>query len=369
MQKCSLFGELVRKTASRIVIPPCAKRSMNLDTSEALTAVLSTEDSDCREMIGLASTQKTRKHQERSLGTASYVCSACGSTEMFIDHTRGEVICSSCGLVHSDRSIDMGPEWRAFTSDEQNARQRVGGPQDWSKFDQGLTTVIGRQNVDASGRKLSSTRRAEIHRLRKWQIRTKVHSSDKRNLAVAMTELHRISSQLSIPYAIRETSAVIYRKALRKRLTRGRTILGMIAASLYLACRVHYVPRPLEDICDQIHITRKELSLCVRLILRYLNLKIPQANPIAYVHRFGAQLDLPGKATKAAIDILQEAQRQRLTIGKDPKGMAAAAIYVASILTGARRTQLEIARTARVTEVTVRNRYKEMVQKLNISTT
>lgn len=320
-------------------------------------------------MIGLASRQKTRKQRERAHESASNVCSTCGSSEMFIDHARGEVICSNCGLVHSDRSIDMGPEWRAFTADEQNARQRVGGPQDWSKFDQGLTTIIGRQNVDASGRKLSSSRRAQIHRLRKWQIRTKVHSSDKRNLAVAMTELHRISSQLSIPYSIRETSAVIYRKALRKRLTRGRTILGMIAASLYLACRVHKVPRPLEEICDQIHITRKELSLCVRLILRYLNLKIPHSNPTEFVHRFGAELNLPGNTKKCAIDILEMAKKERLTIGKDPKGMAAAAIYVASILTGARRTQLEIARTARVTEVTVRNRYKEMVEKLGISTT
>ncbi|MFW9920155.1 MAG: transcription initiation factor IIB family protein [Candidatus Thorarchaeota archaeon] len=318
-------------------------------------------------MIGLASKQaKSRKQQE---STASYVCSACSSTSMYHDDTRGEVICSNCGLVLSDRSIDMGPEWRAFTADEQNSRQRVGGPADWSKFDQGLTTIIGRQNVDAAGRKLTSTRRAQIHRLRKWQIRTKVHSSDKRNLAVAMTELHRISSQLSIPYSIRETSAVIYRKALRKRLTRGRTILGMIAASLYLACRVHQVPRPLEEITDQIHITRKELSLCVRLILRYLNLKIPHSSPIDFIHRFGTELGIPGEAKAKAIEILQLAKQERLTIGKDPKGMAAAAIYVASILTGARRTQLEIARTARVTEVTVRNRYKEMVDKLRISTT
>jgi transcription initiation factor TFIIB len=291
------------------------------------------------EMIGLASRHKTQRKKERK-GSARYVCSACSCVDVYIDHTRGEVICSSCGLVLSDHSIDMGPEWRAFTADEQNARQRVGGPTDWSKFDQGLTTTIGRQNVDASGRKLTSTRRAEIHRLRKWQIRTKVHSSDKRN-----------------------------RKALRKRLTRGRTILGMIAASLYLACRVHKVPRPLEEVVEQIHITRKELSLCVRLILRYLNLKIPFSNPIEFVHRFGTELELPGDAKKKAIDILQLAREKRLTIGKDPKGMAAAAIYVASILTGARRTQLEIARTARVTEVTVRNRYKEMVTKLNISTT
>ncbi|MEM2141783.1 MAG: transcription initiation factor IIB [Candidatus Thorarchaeota archaeon] len=307
--------------------------------------------------------------RDRSLTPSGQVCPVCSSTEVHIDLTRGEVICAGCGLVLSDHSIDMGPEWRAFTADEQNARQRVGGPTDWSKFDQGLTTVIGNQNVDASGRRLNSNRRAQINRLRKWQIRTKVHSSDKRNLAVAMTELHRISSQLSIPYSIRETSAVIYRKALRKRLTRGRTILGMIAASLYLACRVHQVPRPLEEVVEQIHITRKELSLCVRLILRHLNLKIPFSNPVEFVHRFGMELNLPGETRRKAIDILRMAREEHLTIGKDPKGMAAAAIYISSILTGTRRTQLEIARTARVTEVTVRNRYKEIVEKLNITTT
>ncbi len=322
------------------------------------------------EMVTLASRHdKIQRLRDKSIGQSGYVCPVCNTNEVYIDAARGEVTCATCGLVLSDHSIDTGPEWRAFTTDEQNARQRVGGPTDWSKFDQGLTTIIGRQNVDAAGRRLTSTRRAQIHRLRKWQIRTKVHSSDKRNLAVAMSELHRISSQLMIPYSIRETSALIYRKALRKRLTRGRTILGMIAASLYLACRVHQVPRPLEEVVEQIHITRKELSLCVRLILRHLNLKIPFANPIEFVHRFGTELKLPGEAKKKAIDILNLARQEHLTIGKDPKGMAAAAIYISSILTGERRTQLEIAKTARVTEVTVRNRYKEIVDKLKISTT
>ncbi|RLI61268.1 MAG: transcription initiation factor IIB 3, partial [Candidatus Thorarchaeota archaeon] len=93
-------------------------------------------------MIGLASRHpKTRTHRESGLGAARYVCSACSSTDVYIDSARGEVICANCGLVLSDHSIDMGPEWRAFTADEQNARQRVGGPNDWSKFDQGLTTI------------------------------------------------------------------------------------------------------------------------------------------------------------------------------------------------------------------------------------
>ncbi|MBS3793810.1 MAG: transcription initiation factor IIB [Candidatus Thorarchaeota archaeon] len=317
-----------------------------------------------RERIGLE-TPKTNELNHKT-DTIKYICPSCNSKEVHIDHQRGEVTCANCGLVLSDHSIDSGPEWRAFGTEERDARRRVGSPSDLTKFDQGLTTLIDHKNVDASGKKLSSSRRAQIHRLRKWQIRTKVHSSNKRNLAVAMTDLSRISSQLSIPYSIRETSAVIYRKILRQHLTRGRTILGMVAASLYLACRVHKVPRPLEEVCDHIHITRKELSLCVRLVLQHLDLKII-TQPHDYVSRFGTDLRLPAKTQRKAIDILNAAKKKHLTVGKDPKGMAAAALYVAGILTQSRRTQLEIAETARVTEVTVRNRYKEMVDRLNIS--
>lgn len=318
-----------------------------------------------RERIGLADISKTNRREHKT-DAIKYICPSCNTKKVHIDYQRGEVTCASCGLVLSDHSIDTGPEWRAFSTEERDARQRVGSPSDLTKFDQGLSTEIGHKDVDASGRKLSSSRRAQIHRLRKWQIRTKVHSSDKRNLAVAMGDLSRISSQLSIPYSIRETSAVIYRKVLRKHLTRGRTILGMVAASLYLACRVHKVPRPLEEVCDCTHMTRKEISLCVRLILQHLNLTII-TQPHDYVSRFGTDLRLPGNTQKKAIDILNAAKKIHLTVGKDPKGMAAAALYVAGILTQSRRTQLEIAETARVTEVTVRNRYKEMVEKLKIS--
>ncbi len=318
-----------------------------------------------RERIGLADISKTNRREHKT-DAIKYICPSCNTKKIHIDYQRGEVTCASCGLVLSDHSIDTGPEWRAFSTEERDARQRVGSPSDLTMFDQGLSTKIGHKDVDASGRKLSSSRRAQIHRLRKWQIRTKVHSSDTRNLAVAMGDLSRISSQLSIPYSIRETSAVIYRKVLRKHLTRGRTILGMVTASLYLACRVHKVPRPLEEVCDCTHMTRKEISLCVRLILQHLNLTII-TQPHDYVSRFGTDLRLPGKTQKKAIDILNAAKKIHLTVGKDPKGMAAAALYVAGILTQSRRTQLEIAETARVTEVTVRNRYKEMVEKLKIS--
>ena len=182
-----------------------------------------------------------------------------------------------------------------------------------------------------------------------------------------MSELDRLVSQLGIPVGVKETSAVLYRKTVEKKLNRGRSIEAMVAASVYAACRIRKVPRTLDEISSQSRITRKELGRCYRLLLRELEVKIPAANPIDFIPRFSAELKLSGKTMRKAIRIVKRAKEERITAGKDPTGLAAASIYIAGVIEGERRTQREIAEAARVTEVTVRNRYKELVRKLNIS--
>ncbi|MFX1473515.1 MAG: transcription initiation factor IIB family protein, partial [Promethearchaeota archaeon] len=151
------------------------------------------------------------------------MCLGCGGTSFTKDYARAERICTSCGLVVSERSADRGPEWRAFTAEERDARARTGAPMRLSIADKGLSTTIDWRNKDASGRALKSNTRAAIYRLRKWHIRTRVHSSQHRNLGIAMSEMERLSSQLGIPREARETAALIYRKALAKKLVRGRS--------------------------------------------------------------------------------------------------------------------------------------------------
>ncbi|MHA1250353.1 MAG: transcription initiation factor IIB [Candidatus Helarchaeota archaeon] len=294
------------------------------------------------------------------------VCPECLSHEIIIDKKRGEKICSNCGLVLEEKEIDQGPEWRAFTLDERNRRSRVGSPLTYTVHDKGLSTMIDWHDKDHLGKKLSPKTRAQVYRLRKWQIRTRVHSSIDRNLAFAMSELDRLSSQLGIPRGVKESSAVFYRKAIEKKLIRGRSIEAMIAASIYAACRLRKVPRTLDEIARHSRVNRKELGRCYRLILRELDMRIPTASPIEFIPRFGAELDLSGRAQKRAIEIITMAREQGLTAGKDPTGLAAASIYISAILEGERRTQREIAEVAHVTEVTVRNRYKELVKELNI---
>ncbi|MHA1268274.1 MAG: transcription initiation factor IIB [Candidatus Helarchaeota archaeon] len=293
-------------------------------------------------------------------------CPECKSTELIRDTRRGETICSNCGLVVLEKEIDLGPEWRSFDS-EQEKRRRTGAPTTYTVHDKGLSTVISWDNKDSYGNKISAKMKAQIFRLRKWQTRTRIHSSIDRNLAIAMAELDRLSSQLGIPRGIKESTAVLYRRATEERLIRGQSIEAMIAAALYCACRIRHVPRTLEEIAGRSYVFKKEIGRCYRLLVKKLGLKIPLASPSEYITRFTNELNLSGNTLRRANEIIQRARECGLTVGKDPTGLAASSIYISSILEGERRTQREIAEVAHVTEVTVRNRYKELVRELGIN--
>ncbi|TFG31313.1 transcription initiation factor IIB [Candidatus Thorarchaeota archaeon] len=295
------------------------------------------------------------------------MCMGCGQGLFTQDYTRGEYTCTTCGLVASERSTDTGPEWRAFTAEERNARDRTGAPMTLTIADKGISTVIDWRNKDAGGRALTSTTRAAMYRMRKWHIRSRLHSSEHRNLSIAMSEMQRLSSQLGIPYDVQETAALIYRKALMKRIVRGRSIESVVAASIYLACRIHRIPRSLDEIAKETDVGRKKIGHAVRLIVSKIEVNVPLPSAKDLIPRLSADLMLDGRTVKRATDIIQLAKERYVSIGKSPGGIAGAALYIAGILEEDRRTQREIARVSRVTEVTIRNRYKELVRSLGIT--
>jgi len=294
------------------------------------------------------------------------VCSECGSTDIRTDAIRGETICANCGVVLSFRNIDQGPEWRAFTPEEITKRSRVGSPSTFTIHDKGLSTVIDRQNKDAFSQQLPPNRKVQLYRLRKCQLRMRVDSPLYRNLTVAMTELDRLSSQLSLPWDVKETAAILYRRAVEKKLIRGHSIEAIITAAVYAACRQRKMTSSLEDIAWCSRVSRKEMGRCYRLLRNQLGIFIPIASPNEFLPRFSTTLNLSERTQQQATIILRRAGEKGFTTGKDPRGLAAAALYIATILTGERRTQHEIATVAQVTEVTIRSRYKEMLRELNI---
>ena len=293
-------------------------------------------------------------------------CPECGSTNLIHDYDTGETICGGCGLVLREQMMDKGPEWRAFTQEEKASRSRVGVPTSYSVHDKGLSTAIGRVDRDAFGRKLPLSTRLQMWRLRKWQIRSRVHSSIERNLAQAMTELDRLSDKTYIPRPVKEKAAVIYRKALDKGLVRGRSIAAIAAAALYAACRRSGTPRTLREIAEASLVEKKDVARCYRLLLRALDVQMPIADPLTYISKIAERTGISGKTQGRAIQILREAKRRRVAAGKDPPGLAAAALYLACLQNDVKKTQKDIAEAAGVTEVTVRNRYKSLKTQLRL---
>jgi len=212
-------------------------------------------------------------------------CPECGSENLVHDYDTGETVCGDCGLVLYEQMMDKGPEWRAFTQEEKASRSRVGVPTSYSVHDKGLSTAISQVDRDAFGRKLPLSTRLQMWRLRKWQIRSRVHSSIDRNLAQAMAELDRLSDKVYIPSPIKEKAAVVYRKALDKGLVRGRSIAAIAAAALYAACRGSGTPRTLREIAEASLVDKKDVARCYRLLLRELDVHMPIADPLTYVSK------------------------------------------------------------------------------------
>jgi len=293
-------------------------------------------------------------------------CPECTSKNLVHDYDSGETICGDCGLVVYEQTMDKGPEWRAFTQQEKTSKSRVGSPTSYSIHDKGLSTTISQVDRDAFGRKLPMSTRLQMWRLRKWQIRSRVHSSTDRNLAQAMSELERLSSKGSISPPIREKAAVVYRKALDKGLVRGRSINAIAAAALYAACRKNGSPKSLSEIANASLVDKKDVARCYRLMVQELDFQMPISTPLTYVSKIAEKNGISGKTQGIAIAILREARQKRFSAGKDPMGLAAAALYIACVQNNERMTQKDIAEAAGVTEVTVRNRYKALKIQLNL---
>ncbi len=314
----------------------------------------------------LKSRTKQKERQKNAENATETVCPECGSRRLVNDRERGELVCQSCGLVIDNNFIDRGPEWRAFDSDQRMKRARTGAPMTLTIHDKGLSTMIDWRNRDSYGRAISSKNRAQFYRLRKWQRRIRVSNAIDRNLAFALSELDRMASALGLPRNLRETAAKVYREAVKKNLIRGRSIEGVAAAALYAACRQCSVPRTLNEIAEVSRVSRKEIGRTYRFLSRELGFRLLPTSPSDYVPRFCSALTLKSEARNQALEILRKAAECELTNGKGPTGVAAAAIYISSVMSGERRTQRDVAEVAGVTEVTIRNRYKELAEKLDI---
>ncbi len=295
-------------------------------------------------------------------------CPRCAKNSLLTDDVTGERFCGKCGYVISEKSQESGPEWRSFTPDEHGNKARAGAPTSLTMHDMGLSTIINPLNKDASGKPLTASMKSTIERLRTWDSRSQVHESVDRNLRQALSELNRLKDKLALSDAVIEKAAYIYRKAIEKKLVRGRSISAMIASALYAACRDTETPRTLNDVGEAANLKKKDIARCYRLLHRELDLKMPVVDPIQCVARIASRIGITEKTKRYATKVLKISQEHEESAGKDPMGLAAAALYLACVKNGEDVTQRDIAEAASVTEVTIRNRYKglKLVQNMDL---
>ncbi|QLG29139.1 transcription initiation factor IIB [Halorarum halophilum] len=311
-----------------------------------------------------AETEHSENERERETEAAADEqerCPECGG-HLEVDDAHGETVCRDCGLVVDEDSVDRGPEWRAFDAAEKDEKSRVGAPTTNMMHDKGLSTNIGWQDKDAYGNQLSGSQRRRMSRLRTWNERLRTTDHQDRNLKQALGEIERMASALGLPKNVRETASVIYRRALEKDMLPGRSIEGIATASLHAAARMANVPRSIDEVARVSRVDEETFERAYRYLVRELSLEIEPADPAEYVPRFASDLGVSDETERQARDLLETAKRSNVHSGKSPVGLAAAAIYAAGILTNEDLTQKEVSEVTDMSEVTIRNRYQELLQ-------
>jgi transcription initiation factor TFIIB len=290
----------------------------------------------------------------------SISCCACSISRPITDPESGEIICSNCGFVFSDRAQASCAEWRTFGSGRNSERVRVGSPISITQHDMGLATIIGKSDKDSSGQKLDPSMNLMMHRLRTWNFRTQMHTSSDRNLVQAFSKLGNAKDKLGLSDAIIEKTAYIYRKAQEKHLARGRSVSAILAAAMYIACREMGASRTLADIAATADVKRKAISRSHRILVNELDIKIPPVDLLKCIARVANKANMDEKSKRMAIRTMIDLIDKEISAGKSPMGLAATVLYISCIRNDENKTQKSIAEAAGVTEVTIRNRIKDL---------
>jgi transcription initiation factor TFIIB len=281
-------------------------------------------------------------------------CPECGGlTENLYE--RGEIVCKQCGLIIQERGLDVSHSGiRAYTKQEKDRKERTGCPISILMPDIGLSTVIDRSKI----------KNPDLRRAAKWNTHM---SWEKRNMLIAITELKRIGSNLNFPERVKKAAVKLYKEVFKRKLLRGRSINGMVAACAYYVCKEEKVPITLQEILDEASINQNIVKKCYKILVRELNLKSPHIDPIALIPRYCAELGLGMDIEKETIKILKNYINKSSICGKDPKGLCAGAVYLVAKLKNRKISQKEISKIINVTEVTLRSRYKELLKGISFN--
>lgn len=281
------------------------------------------------------------------------------------DVVSGEVACESCGLVVIERGEDREQESASYSIGEFLTKSRTGTGCTLAMHDKGLYTNIGSQNIDATGKPLSGPMKTTIERLRKWDQHSKSRRVS-RSLVPALTIFDSLRIKLSIPGPVIEEAAYIYRKALAAKLTKGRNSNAMACAALYAACRECDTPRTLRDISEAGNIRRKVLSRTYRVLIGSLELRLRPFDSTEFITRISNEVGISEKTKRGAFEMISKMTELGISAGKNPMSIAAAVLFLSCMLNGEKKSQIDIAKSAGITTVTIRNRIQSLQKEFGI---
>lgn len=298
---------------------------------------------------------------ERREDVAHNRCPIC-TKSLVGDYDKGELVCSSCGFVAADQTEDTGPEWKALDFEEKEKRVRVGAPRTYSLHDFGLSTNVGSEMYDSHGKSLSPYMRMTIGKMQKWQTRIRTANSAERGLSIVLSKVSELCDSLSLPKTVSETAAQIFRLSAKKKVSKSKSILGMTAASVYLACRKCGIGRSLNEVARAADVDKRVVAKYYRLVLNEVEGKyVPPPSVEKYIAKLVNIAKIAPRVERLALSLASKTNDSKISGGKAPSGLAAAYVYLSAVMLDERIPQREIAEVAEVTEVTVRNRCRELL--------
>jgi transcription initiation factor TFIIB len=294
-------------------------------------------------------------------------CPECQSS-LIDDIHNGEKICSGCGLVAMEQMSDYGPESRATNLEDKMKLARATGQTTYSQHDLGIRTEIALGTKDFSGKTINSEVANQMYNLRKWQTRIRVSSPRERRLANILSKIGETCQSLSLSRNVIESASMIYRNFEGQFEAKGKSVSCMSAATIYMACKQCDVVRSLDEICKATGSSKDE-KMNVKLTAKYYRTLVMELGsntaPVVtldkYISKIANLAKLEVRVERLAAEIAEKTQDHSLADGKAPNGLAAAYLYIASTLLGQSILQRDVSSIAGITEVTIRNRCKEIL--------
>ena len=302
-------------------------------------------------------------------------CSECKST-LVDDMQNGEIICSGCGIVVADQIVDSGPETISSNLEDKMKLARATGQTTYSQHDLGITTEISMGSKDFSGKTINHEVSNQMRNLRKWQQRVRISSPKERRLANVLAKMGETCNSLNLSKNVLETASMIYRNLDGHVDVKGKSVVSMTAATIYIACKQCDVVRSLEEICRGI-CPAKDVKSKTKLAAKYYRTMVMEVGQLSapvvtmdkYISKIANMTQTEVRVERLALEIAEKTKDSNISDGKAPNGIAAAYLYVSSVLLGQNVLQRDVSSIAGVTEVTIRNRCKEILTSYKLKIT